>query len=285
MLRLGVQVSIAGSIHFSVDRALKLGCNAMQIFSRNPRKFRKSFLKVEDIELFKKKISGSSIFPLVIHTPYTLNLATPQKFLHWITTKEFIADLIEADKLGAHYLVTHPGCYKGTTKERGLNQVVKGLRRILKNTQEVKTEILLENTAGGGTCLGCKISQYRFILEKLDFTPRIGICLDTAHAWCAGYRINTHQGLEELLQEIEKEVGLQRLKLIHLNDTLEELGSKKDRHYHIGEGMIGRDGFSLIVNHPFLKNLPFILETPKKNDRDDIKNLNTVRALYRDELL
>jgi len=285
LLRLGVQVSIAGSIHFSVDRALSLGCNTMQIFSRNPRKFRKGFLKGEDIELFKKKISNSPIFPLIIHAPYTLNLATPQKFFHWVTTKEFIADLIEADKLGAHYIVVHPGCYKGTSEEKGLNQVVKALEKVLKNTPEVKTEILLENTAGSGTWLGFKVSHYKFILENLGFTPRIGICLDTAHAWCAGYRINTQQGLEELLQEIEKEIGLQRLKVIHLNDTLDELGSRKDHHYHIGKGMIGKEGFSLIVNHPFLKNLPFILETPKKSDKDDIKNLDAVRALYKDELL
>ena len=285
MLRLGVQVSIAGSIHYSIDRALSLGCNTMQIFARNPRKFRKGFyLKKEEIEIFKKKLKDSGIFPLVVHSPYVLNLATPKKFLSWITTKEFILDLVEAEKLGAQYFVTHTGCFKGTTEKDGLKRVVKCLRKILKKTSNLKIMILLENTAGGGTWLGYTFSHFRYILEELDFSPRIGICLDTAHAWCAGFRINTEEGLEELLSEIDKNVGMERLKIVHLNDTQEALGSRKDRHYHIGEGKIGKEGFSLIINHPRLKSLPFILETPRKSDEDDLKNLKMVKRLYRNEV-
>ncbi len=256
----------------------------MQIFARNPRKFRKEFLKEEDIKIFREKLKRSDIWPLVIHSPYTLNLATPKKFLSWITIKEFFLDLIEADKLGADYFVSHTGCYKGTTEEEGLKNVVRGLRKILKKIQGTRISILLENTSGSGTWLGYKFPHFRYILEGVNFSDRIGICLDTAHAWSAGYKINTPQGLEELISEIDREVGIDRLKLIHLNDTCDELGSKKDRHYHIGEGKIGREGFSLIINHPLLRNLPFILETPKKSDEDDIKNLNLVRRLYKDEI-
>jgi len=284
LLRLGVQVSSAGKIYYSIDRALHLGCNTMQIFTRNPRQFRKGSLKKEDIEIFCKKIKESDLSPLVVHTPYTLNLATPKKFLHWITVKEFIQDMIEVDKIGADYIVTHTGCYKGTTEEKGLKIVVRGLKKILKKTEGVKTKILLENTAGSGTWLGYTFSHYNFILKELNFSERIGLCVDTAHAWCAGYSINTQEGIKNLLDEIKREVGIERICVIHLNDTREAFGSKKDRHFHIGEGCIGEEGFSLIINHPLLKDIPFILETPKKSEEDDVKNLNTVRRLYYNEV-
>ena len=284
MLRLGVQVSTTGGIQQSIDRALALGCNTMQIFARNPRKFRKGFLKKSDIKLFREKREATKITPLVVHTPYTLNLATPKKFFHWVTVKEFSLDLIEADKLGAEFLVTHTGCYKGSTEEEGLRKVVIALRRILQRTEGVETKILLENTAGAGTWLGYTFFHHHYILSELNFTERIAFCLDTAHAWSAGYKINTPAGVEELLEEIERQVGLRRIEVVHLNDTQDDLGSKKDRHYHIGEGKIGEEGFSCIINHPSLKHTVFILETPKKTDLDDLKNLDTVRKLYKNEL-
>ncbi|MCM8774654.1 MAG: deoxyribonuclease IV [Candidatus Omnitrophica bacterium] len=284
MLKLGVQVSVEGGIEKSIDRALALQCNTMQIFVRNPRRFRKGFLKDDEIDMFKKKFLKSGISPLVVHTPYTLNLASSKVFLHWITVKEFILDLLEVDKLGADYLVTHTGCYKGANEEAGLKKVVKALKKILKSTEGIKTNILLENTSGGGTWLGYKFFHYNFILKELNYTDRVGVCLDTAHAWNAGYRINSEIGLEEMLSEIKQTIGIHRVKLVHLNDTLDELGSRKDKHSHIGEGKIGEKGFSLIVNHPLLRDLPFILETPKKDESDDIKNLNTVRRIYRNEL-
>jgi len=285
LLRLGVQVSIAGGIHYSIERALNLGCNTMQIFARNPRKFRKSYyLKKEEIEIFKKKLEKSGIFPLIIHSPYVLNLATPKRFLRWITVKEFVLDLIEAEKLGAQYFVTHTGCFKGTTEEKGLKKAVKSLRKILKRTENLKIKILLENTAGSGTWLGYTFSHFHYILKELNFSRRIGVCLDTAHAWSAGFRINTQEGLDNLLEEIERNVGLKRLKVVHLNDTQDELGSRKDRHFHIGKGKIGEEGFSLIINHPSLRELPFILETPKKSEEDDKNNLAVVRRLYKDEV-
>ncbi len=280
MLNAGLQVSSAGKIYYAIDRAVQVGCTTMQIFSRNPRKFRKYSLNKEDIAVFREKLSRSGISPLVIHSPYTLNLAASKKFLHWITTKEFILDMIEIDKLGADYFVTHTGCYKGLSEAEGLKRVVKALRRVLNKTKGVKTRILLENTAGSGTWLGGRFSDYRYILEKLDFNPRVGICLDTAHAWCAGYPINNREGINDLLFLIDKEVGLDRLHLIHLNDTNDELGSKKDRHVNLGEGKLGEEGIGLLINHPRLKDIPFILETPRSSIEDDPKNMNTVRRLY-----
>ncbi|MFH1504018.1 MAG: deoxyribonuclease IV [Candidatus Omnitrophota bacterium] len=283
MLKLGIHVSIAGKIYDSVERAKKLGCNTMQIFSRNPRQWRTSSLSKEDIKIFKERIRKEKISPVVIHIPYILNLASPKHSFHKITIKEFIADLVEADSIGADYLVTHMGSYKGTTEEGGLLRIANALNKILKETKGVKTLVALENTSGSGCWLGYNFSHFKFIMEKLNNPERIGICLDTAHAWAAGYKINDAVGLNSLLKEIDKEVGLERLKVIHLNDTKEELGSKIDRHADIGQGLIGKKGLSLVFNHPKLKNLPFILETPNKDEDGGKKNLNVVRKLYLDK--
>ncbi|MCQ9206132.1 MAG: deoxyribonuclease IV [Omnitrophica bacterium] len=284
MLKLGVHVSIAGKIYKSIDRTAELGCNTMQIFSRNPRQWRRSFLGEEDVRLFRKKTKKAKIAPVIIHIPYTLNLASVKHSFFKITVKEFITDLIESDKLGAGYLVTHMGSYKGSTEQGGLLRVVNALNKIIKATKGVNTQILLENTSGSGHWLGANFSHQKFVFQRLNHPNRIGICLDTAHAWAAGYKINDSKGLGGLLDEIENEVGLERIKAIHLNDTQEELGSLRDRHFAIGEGKIGKRGFSLIINHPKLKDLPFILETPKKEKDADEKNLETIRKLYKNDL-
>ncbi|MDD3297250.1 MAG: deoxyribonuclease IV [Candidatus Omnitrophica bacterium] len=278
---MGVHVSIAGTIDKSIDRAKLLGCNTMQIFSRNPRQWRKSFLESQDVDLFIEKAKKADIKPLAIHIPYTLNLASAKKSFYKVTIREFIADLTEAGQLKADYLVTHVGSFKGGTEKGGLLRVINALNKILKETKAVKTKVLLENTSGSGHWLGHNFSQLKFIFEGLNWNERVGICLDTAHAWAAGYKINAPETLEEFVKEIETEIGIDRLGLIHLNDTKEVLGSLQDRHCAIGAGKIGRKGFSFIINHPKFKGVPFILETPKETEADDLKNLKVVRKLYK----
>jgi len=253
----------------------------MQIFSRNPRQWRKTLLSDEDVERFKKKVKKSNISPVVIHIPYLLNLATVKKSFFKVTIKEFIADLVEADRLEADYLVTHMGSYKGGTEEGGLSRIIQALNKILKETKKVKTKVLIENTSGSGHWLGYKFSHQKIVLDGLNRPESVGICLDTAHAWAAGYKINEPRGLKSLLDEIDQEVGLERLKVIHLNDTQEKLGSLRDRHHDIGTGEIGRKGFNLIVNHPKLREAAFILETPKKRENEDKENLEAVREIYK----
>jgi len=170
------------------------------------------------------------------------------------------------------------------SEKQGLERIAKALRLILKNTANLSTEILLENTSGDGSSLGYIFSHHGLIFRKLRYNRRLGLCLDTAHAWCAGYRINNKDGLNSLLDQIDREIGIERLKVIHLNDTLDELGSRKDRHFHIGRGKIGEEGFKLVLSHPSLKYLPFILETPKTHEDDDMINLSTIRRIYKDEL-
>lgn len=281
MLTLGVHVSIAGKIYKSVDRAVDFGCNTFQIFSRNPRQFRKSMLDEDDVEKFRQKVKEHNIKPVVIHIPYTLNLASGKREFYKISIKEFIVDLREADKLGADYLVTHMGSYKGGTESAGLLRFANALNKILKETKGVKPKVLLENTSGSGHWLGYKFSQIKFIMDRLNLPERVGVCLDTAHAWGAGYQINNAVGVNSLVKEIEKEVGVSNIKLIHLNDTQVELGSLLDRHFAIGKGEIGKKGFVSILSHKDLKNIPLILETPKKNQGvGDIENLKMVKSLY-----
>jgi len=255
----------------------------MQIFARNPRQIRRHSLKKEDIDIFRKKLNETKIHPLVIHTPYTLNLASHKNFLYRISIKDFTQDIEEAHQLGAQYIVIHTGSFPGDETE-GLERIAKALRLILKNTANLSTEILLENTSGDGSSLGYIFSHHGLIFRKLRYNRRLGLCLDTAHAWCAGYRINNKDGLNSLLDQIDREIGIERLKVIHLNDTLDELGSRKDRHFHIGRGKIGEEGFKLVLSHPSLKYLPFILETPKTHEDDDMINLSTIRRIYKDEL-
>lgn len=280
LLKLGVQASSAGKFYSSVDRAKKLECNTMQIFARNPRMFRKVSLDEENIKIFKQKVKKEKISPVVVHIPYTLNLASSWIKFYKLTIKDFIDDLVEADKLGADYLVTHMGSFKGGTERRGLLRIAHALEKILQETKGVKTNILMENTSGSGRWLGYKFSHFKEVFENIKWSKRVGVCLDTAHAWAAGYKINTQEGLDELINEIKNEVGLDRIKVIHLNDTLEKLGSKNDRHYDIGAGCIGKKGFELILRNEVFRNLVFILETPKKTDEDDMRNLEVVRKLY-----
>lgn len=276
---LGLQVSTEGKIYEALERAHKLGCNTMQIFARNPQQWRQDFLEPKDIAEFRQRQERFKIGPLFIHISYLINLASPNPRLYNGSVEAYIEDILEAEVLGADYIVTHMGSHKETTEEEGLARFIEALDRILEKSQSTKVGVLLENTAGSGSWLGYKFSHHKEIIQCLKHKERVGLCLDTAHAYLAGYDIATKEGLESALDEIDEMVGLNRLKAVHLNDAKDKLGSKHDRHEHIGKGKIGLEGMRRIINHPRLRDLPFILETPKKSDEDDSMNLNTVRKL------
>jgi len=278
---LGVQVSTAGEIYEALERAQELGCNTMQIFSRNPQRWRDGFLEQADVEEFKKRQEKFKIRPVFIHIPYLINLASPNKRLYEASIEAYIEDILEAGLLKADYIVTHMGSHKETSEDAGLKRLTEALNIIMEKTKSSPVGILLENTAGSGSWLGYKFSHQQKVLAGLKNKERVGLCLDTAHAYLAGYDLATKIGLDALLEEIDKLVGINLLKLVHLNDAHGSLGSKHDRHEHIGKGSIGLEGMKRIINHPKLRNLPFILETPKKSQQDDIRNLKTVRKLRR----
>lgn len=276
---LGVQVSSEGKIYEALTRAHKLGCNTMQIFSRNPQQWRVSFLDVGAIEEFNRRQDKLKIRPLFIHIPYLINLASPNPKLYEASIEAYIEDIQEAQDLKADYIVTHMGSHKETSEKAGIKRLSRALNIIIEKTKNSSVGILLENTAGSGSWLGYKFSHQREIIQGLEQEERIGLCFDTAHAYLAGYDIATKEGLQATLDEIDRLVGLSLVKLIHLNDAKDKLGSHHDRHQHIGKGNIGLAGMRRIINHPKLRNLPFILETPKDSlDADEI-NLRLVKKL------
>ena len=276
---LGVHVSGAGKIYEALEKANGLGCNTMQIFSRSPQRWREHFLERADIEEFRRRQEKLKIKPVFIHVPYLINLASPNPRLYQGSIEAYIEDIIEAEALGTDYIVTHMGSHKETSEESGLKRLAKALSIIIDKTKSAHVGILLENTSGSGSWLGYKFIHQKMILDSLKSKERMGICFDTAHAYSAGYDIATADGLEKTLEEIDNLVGLKLLKLIHLNDTRDKLGSHYDRHENIGKGKIGLQGMRRIINHPQLMDVPFVLETPKRTECDDENNLKTVRRL------
>jgi len=278
---LGVHVSSEGKIYEAVERTHQLGCNTMQIFSRNPQRWRENFLEPKDIEEFKQRKKEFNIKPVFIHIPYLINLASPNPRLYEVSIEAYIEDILEAELLKADYIVTHMGSHKKTSEKSGIKRLTRALNIILERTKDTNIGILLENTSGSGSWLGYKFSHQKEIIRGLKYKERVGLCLDTAHAYLAGYDIATEAGLGGMLDEIEKLVGINLIKLIHLNDAKEKLGSRHDRHEHIGKGKIGLEGIKRIINHPKLKNSPLILETPKDSEDADKMNLEIVRKLRR----
>jgi len=279
---LGVHVSSGGKIYEALDRAHELGCKTMQVFSRNPQRWRSDSLRQQDMEEFRRRRTKFKIKPVFLHISYLINLASPNPRLYQASIEAFIEDILEAHLLGAEYMVTHMGSHKDTTEEAGLKRFTDALNIILERTAQAKVMLLLENTAGSGSWLGYTFEHQKKIIEGLARRERVGLCLDTAHAYLAGYDLATAKGLEVLLEEIESMTGIDMVKLIHLNDAKGALGSHHDRHDHIGKGNIGIEGMGNIINHPKLKDIPLILETPKQSAEDDSMNLAVVRKLRKD---
>ena len=278
-MKLGVHVSGGGKIYEVFDRALALKCNTLQFFARSPVRWRENKLPAADIKEFGIRKKQSGISPVFIHIPYLINLASPDRALYQASIKAYVEDVQEAGKLGVDYIVTHMGSHKETSEAAGLKRLAEALNKIVDKTRDSGVGILLENTSGSGSWLGYKFSHHKKVYELLEDKKRFGICIDTAHAYLAGYNIALKEGLDQLLEDIESAVGLDLIKLIHLNDTRDLLGSHHDRHFHIGKGNIGIDGMRRIINHAKLKDVPFILETPKDNEDSDKVNLSVVRSL------
>lgn len=278
-MRLGVHVSISGHIYESVWRAEALGCNTMQIFSRDPRCWRKGKLELKDTEEFRRRREKSGIKPVFAHIPYLINLASPYPVLYKNSIKACVEDINEAQLLGIEFIVIHPGSHKKSGEKKGLRRVTYGLNKILERTRKASVSILLENTSGSGSWLGYKFEHHRKIIDGVEQKNRIGLCFDTCHGYCAGYDLATLEGFGDTFNKLEKIIGLKNLKLIHLNDCKDKLSSKRDRHEHIGKGEIGLEGFRRLLNDSRLKDIPFILETPKDSVEADRMNLEVVREL------
>ncbi len=277
-MRLGFHVSISGGFSYSVQRAFELGCTCMQIFCRNPRGWIVKPLDKDDINEFKKLREQWDIGPVFVHTNYLINLASSRPDLYEKSIEQFVIDMERTEALGAEYLVTHLGSASGADPAWMINRVSDAINMAMKLHPPIST-ILLENTAGEKGDIGYNLEQIQEVISKLKDATRIGICYDTCHGFAAGYDIRTKKHVEALAKKMDSTVGLKRLKGLHLNDCLRDFGSHVDRHWHIGEGKIGLDGFKVLLNHSAFKNVPKIMETPKETEEDDIRNMKTVKSL------
>jgi deoxyribonuclease-4 len=279
MVRVGVHVSIAGSLDLAVDRAKKAGCDVFQMFTRNPRGWGFSPLSEESCDTFRSKIRSSKLMP-VDHMPYLPNLASPKPDIYDKSIAALTTELDRCERLGIPYLVTHLGHHLGDGIAGGRIRVIRAINTALKES-DTSVMLLLENTAGEKNSVGSSFEHIRGIMDGLENKNRIGICFDTCHAFAAGYELRTESGIKKTLTEFDEQIGINHLKIIHLNDSRGDLGSGLDRHEHIGMGYISEDGFRLILQHPVFSALPLICETPVDDRRDDAGNIAKVRELAR----
>lgn len=280
-MRIGFHVSIAGRIYESVDRAKETGSSAMQIFSRSPRGWQTIALDKDDVVEFKKSRIKENITPLLVHIPYIINLASPEEGLYKKSISAYIEDIKRADILGAEFFVTHLGSHVGHGEEEGIRRFKDAINIVIEKTNP-KTTILLETTAGSGYSLGSRFEHIAEIMAGVKRSEKIGVCLDTQHVYAAGYDIVND--LDGVVREFDRIAGLHNLKAIHLNDSKSPLGSRVDRHEHIGKGKIGLGAFMALLNHPKLKELPFIMETPRESIKDEISNMKTVEQLCKKKM-
>jgi deoxyribonuclease-4 len=277
-MRFGFHISIAGGLSRVVERAHIRGCDTIQLFSRNPRGWKYDPLDQKDAAEFRSSIQSSNLFPIFLHLPYLPNIASQESKFYKRSIDSIATDLKRAEQLGAQYLIIHIGHRLESSQDEAVEAVAQGINQAFERVKN-PVILLMENTAGQGTEIGYDFDQIQKIIERVHDSQRMGICLDTAHSFEAGYDLSNKEGIERTLASFDKTIGLERLHLLHLNDSKTPLGSRKDRHWHIGEGYIGPDGFRNLINHPSLKHLPGIMETPRKDTVEDLKNMKVVRSL------
>jgi len=271
-------MSITGSIDLSIDRALEKGCNTIQIFTRNPRGWKSKKLNSCEVDNFIKKVRDSGVNPIVSHMPYLPNLASPREDVYLKSKETLKSELERCRTLKIPYLVTHCGSHLGRGGEYGIVRIAEAINEAFMDTKD-EVMLLLENAAGSKNSMGNSFENLAKIYGSIKENDRIGFCFDTCHAYVAGYDLKTIDAVSTTLEELDDKIGADKIKLIHLNDSKKGLGSNADRHEHIGLGMIGEKGFKTILSNNIINKLPLILETPIDSRRDDIGNINSVKAL------
>jgi deoxyribonuclease-4 len=276
-MHIGLHVQIKNGYDAAIAYAARLHCTAMQIFSNNPQSYRRAPIDAASLATFGAKRAQAGLDPCVIHTPYLINLASDdRKKLHG-SLGLLEHDLAVASAAGIAYVNTHLGSYGTRQRTEAFPLVVQALERVLAGIAP-GVMLVLENSAGAGQLVGGTIEELGEFVRAVDH-PQLGVCIDTAHSWAAGYEINSADGVERFVDLIAREIGLDRLHVFHFNDTQIPLGGHKDRHWHIGEGNIGFEGFRALAVHPELREKVAILETPGE-EADDVRNLQTIRSIF-----
>ncbi len=278
----GAHVSIAGGVFNAPANAAEIGCEVFQIFTRSPQGGPAPKLTKEVIIRFKNELAAYGLARFYVHAPYYLNLANPKKQIRSNTARVVREDLERASLLGAKALMFHIGSARNTTQEQAEEWVIEGLNKIM-DGYTGSTKLLIENSAGAGMVMGDEFEEIARFLDGARRGSEIGVCLDTQHSFASGYDLSSKKAVEKTVSEFDRVVGLDKLILWHANDSKSELGSHKDRHEHIGHGKIGLDGFKALVNHPKMKNLDMILETPSKDSIKVDEDLKTLKKLRNNE--
>lgn len=275
--RIGFHAPIKGGVHNALIVARETGCDTVQLFSRNPRGWLAKPLSLEDVLLFRQTRRLTKISPVLIHCNYLVNLAAADELLLEKSRLSFREEVERALLLGVDYLVVHPGSARGAREADGIAKAAQSLKLACRKLKLGSLQILLENTAGQGDCIGHRFEHLREIMDACPKLP-LGVCFDTAHAFTAGYDIREEDGLEALIEKLRRTVGIRNVRAIHFNDSRAAYNSRVDRHWHIGEGHIGRDALRRVARHPKLKHAAFILETPYDDPRADLQNLGMLRS-------
>jgi deoxyribonuclease-4 len=282
MAILGAHQSIAGGYYKAVEIAHRLKCDCVQVFTKNNNQWRAKELTDEDVRLFQSKLKEFKVTHPLAHDSYLINLASPDAALWKKSVESFILEMLRADQLGIPYLVTHPGAFTSSSEEVGIAAVVRALDETHRQTRGIKTKCLLETTAGQGSCLGCKFEHLAAMIDGVQDPDRLGVCVDTCHIFAAGYPISTEKDYKATMRALDKSVGVKQVRAFHLNDSVKPLGSRVDRHAHIGRGMIGKEAFRLLLNDRRFRKVPMYLETPKGEEKGknlDAINLRTLRRM------
>ncbi len=277
---LGAHTSTTGGVSKAIERAEKLGFTAIQIFTKNNNRWFSKLLDEDEINKFKTVLKQSNIKFIVSHDSYLINLCAVKPDLLKKSREAFIDELTRCELLGIPFLNFHPGSHTGRGEEEGLKVIAESINIAHEKTKDFNVSSMLELTAGQGTALGYKFEHIAKIIEMVDEKERMSVCIDTAHIFAAGYDIRTNESYVKTMSEFDKIIGLEKLKCFHINDSKKELGSRIDRHEHIGKGFIGKEGFINIMNDKKVESVPKILETPKgKEQLEDLENLAILKSL------
>lgn len=281
-LLLGAHMSIAGGVHTAIERAMAIGCSTMQMFVKNNNRWKGKPLTDDDVATYKELLSKSTITPVAVHDTYLINLCAADKEILAKSRHALTDELVRCERLGVHYLNLHPGSHMGRGEKEGLERIAESLNIVHDQTKGFGVLSVLETTAGQGTALGYRFEQLAAIIDQVEEKNRMGVCVDTCHIFAAGYDITTDEGYETTFREFDDILGLDRLVMFHVNDSKRELGSRVDRHEHIGKGRIGKKGFRFLMNDKRFQTIPKILETEKGPDmKEDVMNMNILRGLIR----
>lgn len=278
----GAHMSIAGGYYKALLAAQDLGCSTVQLFTKNNNQWRAKEITADEMDVFKQTLRKTRLKLATAHDCYLINLASPDKELYRRSVEAFVVEMQRAESLGLSYLVTHPGSAVDGDDDAGLQRVATGLDEVHGRCAGFRVQVLLETTAGQGTSLGHRFEHLARILELVAEPERLGVCLDTCHVFAAGYPLAPEKEYQATMREFDRLIGLKRLRVFHINDSRKPLGSRVDRHAHIGRGCLGLEPFRLLVNDRRFRNRPMILETPKEegdNDDMDTVNLGVLRNL------